>query len=100
MTRSGGFAGLNQTWDVGRSDPGHGAVFAAASTQALEGAEGSAGKPPCCDLFQYRLTVSYADGTVETFRLYDGAPVDPALTRLMNAVLETRPQASDSPTMR
>ena len=76
MTRSGGFAGISQTWKIGPSDPGHRAVFAAASPEALEDAEGSTGKPPCCDLFQYRLSVSYSDGTVESFRVYAGASAD------------------------
>jgi Emfourin len=99
MTQSGGFAGLRRTWEVGPSDPGHAAVFAAASQQALADAEGSTGKAPCCDLFQYRLTVSYSDGGSESFRFYDGAPTDPALTRLAHAVLRTQPQPSDSPTL-
>ena len=99
MTQSGGFAGLRRTWHVGPTDPGHAAVFAAASQQALVGAEGSTGKAPCCDLFQYRLTVSYSDGGSESFRFYDGAPTDPALTRLAHAVLRTQPQPSDSPTL-
>lgn len=99
MTQSGGIAGISRTWDVGPSDPGHVAVFAAASPKALAGAEGSTGKAPCCDLFQYRLTVSYSDGTSESFRFYDGAPADPAVSRLVRAVLKTQPQASDSPTL-
>ncbi len=99
MTQSGGFAGLRRTWHVGPSDPGHAAVFAAASPEALADAEASTGKVPCCDLFQYRLTVSYSDGGTESFRFYDGAPTDPAITRLVHAVLQTQPQASDSPTM-
>jgi hypothetical protein len=93
MTRSGGFAGVSQTWRIGPSDPGHGPVFAAASPEALEGAEGSTGKPPCCDLFQYRLTVSYSDGTVESFRVYAGASADRALTHLVSAVAATQPSS-------
>ena len=99
MTQSGGIAGIRRSWDVGPSDPGHSAVFAAASPKALADAKGSTGKPPCCDLFEYRLTVSYSDGSVAAFRFYDGAPADPAVSRLVRTVLKTQPQASDSPTL-
>ena len=99
MTQSGGIAGIRRSWDVGPSDPGHAAVFAAASPKALADAKGSTGKPPCCDLFEYRLTVSYSDGSVASFRFYDGAPADPAVSRLVRTVLKTQPQTSDSPTL-
>jgi hypothetical protein len=100
VTRSGGFAGDHQTWQVGASDPGHRAVFDAADVDALEGAEGSPGKPPCCDLFQYNVTVRYSDGTVESFRVHDGAPADPALTHLISAVVATQPQPTSGPIYR
>jgi hypothetical protein len=100
VTRSGGIAGVHQTWQVGPSDPGHRAVFDAAEPQALEGAEGSAGKPPCCDLFQYDVTVRYSDGTVEFFRVHDGASADPALTHLVSTVVATQPQPSSGPIYR
>jgi predicted small secreted protein len=100
VTQSGGIAGGRQTWQVGPSDPGHRAVFDAAEPQALEGAKGSTGKPPCCDLFQYHVTVRYSDGTVESFRVYDGAAADPALTHLVSAVVATQPQPSSGPTYR
>ncbi|MGH3454740.1 MAG: hypothetical protein ACRDPQ_20440 [Nocardioidaceae bacterium] len=100
VTRSGGIAGDRQTWQVGPSDPGHRAVFDAAAPDALEGAEGSAGKPQCCDLFQYDVTVRYSDGTVESFRVYDGASADPALTHLVSAVVATQPRPSSGPIYR
>jgi len=91
MTRTGGIAGVHETWKVGPSDAGHGVVFEAASPEALADVDSGTGvgKPPCCDFFQYNLIVRYDDGSNETFRMWDGGSADPALDRLVEAVLNT-----------
>jgi hypothetical protein len=98
MTRTGGIAGVHETWKIGPSDAGHGRVFEAASPEALDdvgSGSGPPGKPPCCDFFQYNLIVRYDDGTNETFRMWDGGRPDPALDRLVDAVLKTEPAHPD-----
>jgi hypothetical protein len=97
MTQSGGIAGIHQTWEVGPSDAGHDAVFEAASTEALEGVEGATGEPPCCDFFQFDVTVQYADGSTESLRMYESSAADPALGDLVDAVLETKPEPTNPP---
>ena len=97
LTRSGGIAGVHETWQVGPADAGHRAVFEAASKEALEDADTGAGKtPPCCDFFQYTVVVSYSDGDTATYRMYDGGTADPALDRLVDVVLETEPRPTDT----
>jgi hypothetical protein len=101
MTRTGGIAGVRETWKIGPSDRGHAAVFEAASQLALGGVEGAKSTPPCCDLFQYSLVIRYTDGTTASYRAYDGGTSDPALDHLVSAVLSTAPTASSaSPQMR
>jgi|Tabmets5t2r1_1033131.scaffolds.fasta_scaffold13901_2 hypothetical protein len=96
LTRTGGIAGVNETWQVGPSDAGHRAVFDAASKEALAEADTGAGKtPPCCDFFQYTVVVAYSDGDTATYRTYDGGTAHPALSRLVDVVLETEPQPTD-----
>jgi hypothetical protein len=102
MTRTGGYAGVHETWKVGPSDAGHGRVFEAASPEALADVgtdSGPAGKPPCCDFFQYDLIVRYDDGSNATFRMWDGGDADPALDDLVDAVLDTKPEHPDSSTV-
>jgi hypothetical protein len=97
LTRTGGIAGVNESWRVGPTDVGHRPVFEAASKEALNDADTGAGKtPPCCDLFQYTVVVAYTDGDTATYRMYDGGTTDPALDRLVDAVLETKPLPTDT----
>src|SRR5690606_25249121 len=75
LTRAGGVAGVQEAWKIGPTDPGLRRVFEAASREALdevEAGDGHAGKPPCCDFFQYDLVVRYEDGTNATYRVWDG----------------------------
>lgn len=95
MSRTGGIAGVHDAWKVGPSDTGHGAVFEAASPEALDEVDAVTGKPPCCDFFQYDLIVRYDDGSNATFRMWDGGAADPALDRLVDAVLDTKPAHPD-----
>ncbi len=37
----------------------------------------------CCDRFVYRISISYPDGTSTTFTTVDGAPMTPAVSRLL-----------------
>jgi hypothetical protein len=93
LTRTGGIAGVDESWRVGPDDAGHRAVFRAASKEALDdAATGVVKKPPCCDFFQYTVVVSYTDGDSATYRAYDGGTSDPALDRLVAAVLQTEPR--------
>jgi hypothetical protein len=101
MTRTGGIAGVHETWKIGPSDRGHAAVFDAASQPRLDDVEGAKGTPPCCDLFQYELVIRYSDGTTASYRMYDGGTSDPALDHLVSAVLKAAPAPpSASPQMR
>ena len=100
MTRTGGVAGVRESWRIGPSDRGHAAVFEAASQEQLADVEGAKGKPPCCDFFQYSLVIRYADGSTASYRTYDGGTSDPALDQLVSAVLKTAPVPSASPDMR
>jgi hypothetical protein len=97
LTRTGGIAGVDESWRVGPTDAGHRPVFDAARTEALDDADTGVGKtPPCCDFFQYTVVVAYTDGDTATYRMYDGGTTDPALDRLVDAVLETKPLRTDT----
>lgn len=94
MIQTGGIAGVHESWRIDGSDQGHAEVFEAASQTALGEAEGAKGKPPCCDLFQYSLVIRYTDGSTASYTVYDGGTSDPALDRLVSAVLDSVPAAS------
>jgi hypothetical protein len=97
LTRTGGLAGVNDSWRVGSGDAGHRAVFKAATEAALDDVNVGPGKSPtCCDFFQYTVVVTYTDGDSATYRTYDGGSADPALDRLVDAVLETEPQPTET----
>ncbi|HYJ67119.1 MAG TPA: hypothetical protein VEX15_05590 [Nocardioidaceae bacterium] len=100
VTRTGGIAGVHETWKIDPSDRGHAAVFEAASEDALADVGSAGGKPPCCDFFEYSLVIRYADGTTASYRMYDGGTSDPALDHLVTAVLKSAPvTSSPAPTL-
>jgi hypothetical protein len=95
VRQSGGIAGIDQTWRVSADTPGVARVLAAAGDEALRAAAtGTPATDLCCDLFQYDITIRYSDGLTVRLRTTDVAEADPAVRRLLDAVIGT---VADSP---
>ncbi|MEU8657169.1 hypothetical protein [Actinoplanes philippinensis] len=78
LDRSGGFAGQHQTFLVNRSTPdGRPVLRLAGRGDFLRLRASYLPKNPCCDRFEYRLTVTYRGGfrkTVSTVQGTSGVP--------------------------
>ncbi|WP_018349396.1 hypothetical protein [Longispora albida] len=90
LHQTGGFAGVDRTivvlpW-IHPEAPG---VLNRAASPGFR-ALAPAYQPlnPCCDLFTYEVTVTYADGTAKTVTVTDGAQdVPPLLTDVIESML-------------
>ena len=96
VRQSGGIAGVDQTWRVTSETPGSQRVFAAARNEAVLDSHGSKAPEVCCDFFLYHISIQYSDGRAVQLSATDGAPVDPAVQALLDAVLATDPAHPDS----
>ncbi len=100
MTQLGGISGARRRWRVSHSTLNAARVFAAAEDEALSNVVEAAAKessPACCDFLVYDITIRYADGESLRLRSSDSQQsIDPAVTRLVNAVLATQPLKPDS----
>lgn len=97
VQQSGGLAGVRRTWQVKPGASNAARVFDAASADgvAAAAAASTVATVPCCDFFVYDITVRYSDGRSLRVRTSDAQRhQDPAVTRLLNAVLAGDPPIS------
>ena len=93
--QSGGIAGVDRTWRVTGDTPGSQRVFAAASNEAVVDSDGTTAPEVCCDFFVYSISIRYSDGRTVQLSATDGAPAEPAVQALLDAVLATDPAHPD-----
>jgi len=96
--QSGGLAGVRRTWQVNAGASNAERVFDAAGANGMTAAATDASVAPtvpCCDFFVYDITIRYSDGRALRVRTSDAERrPDPAVTRLLNAVLAGDPPIS------
>ncbi|WP_433795736.1 hypothetical protein [Actinoplanes sp. CA-252034] len=88
LDRSGGFAGQQETFQVDRGTPGGPlALRMAGSRDFLRLRASYQPKDPCCDRFEYRLSVTYRSGYRKTVSTVQGTPdVPPILWKVITEV--------------
>lgn len=96
MTQLGGLTGVVRSWRISGRHPRHEHVFAAADREALETTTRAADQSPCCDLLDYEVVVSYADGSTRQLRTRGAEDTDPALQNLVTAVIDSEPWKLDA----
>jgi len=98
MTRSGGIAGVNDTWRLTPADEFSEEAFElAARRPALEAEVAELDNEPiCCDFFVYQIEVHYADGEVLRAQL-DEDPQAELLQELVTAVSDSTRAQPDEP---
>ena len=89
VRRTGGIAGVDDTWTVKADKPGdlssHAAdeVLRIASSPAFQGIDPAKPTHMCCDFFSYTVTVSYSDGSRLQIHADDGSPQPAPLEELL-----------------
>jgi hypothetical protein len=89
VQRTGGIAGVHDTWTVRVDKPGDlsphaaGAVLRIASSPAFQGVEPTKPTQVCCDFFTYAVTVSYSDGSHIRLQTDDSSPQPAPLAKLL-----------------
>jgi hypothetical protein len=87
--RTGGIAGVNDTWTVKADKPGGLSPRAAeevlriASSPAFKAIDPTKATQVCCDFFSYAVTVQYSDGSQVQLQTDDSSPQPAPLTKLL-----------------
>jgi hypothetical protein len=87
--RTGGIAGVNDSWTVRTDKPGDlsprsaAAVLRIASSPAFMRIDATRPTRVCCDFFSYVVTVQYSDGSQLQLQTDDGSPRPAPLTQLL-----------------